>query len=85
VKKLRPRKWTKKELEKQLQASVESVERLRQENDVLYRRAKALELQLSQKVDDRMIAARTQLCNGLGQMLEATSRAVMYIVGKEAL
>lgn len=41
--------------------------------------------QLDRRLDTSMMKERIQLCSSLGQLIEATSKAVMFIVGKEVV
>jgi hypothetical protein len=38
-----------------------------------------------QRLDTQMLDARIKLASQLGQMIEATSKAIAYIVGKEVM
>lgn len=40
---------------------------------------------LQARLDTSMLDQRIRLANSLGQMIEATSKAVMYIVAKETI
>lgn len=44
-----------------------------------------LQKALSSKIDDRMVAQRIELCRSIGQLVEAVSKTVVIVVGKETL
>lgn len=43
------------------------------------------EAQLRTRLDQSMLKERIALSNSLGQMIEATSKAIMFVVGKEQM
>lgn len=43
------------------------------------------ETKAKERLDVQMLEARMKLANSLGQMIEATSKAVQFIVGKEVM
>ena len=43
------------------------------------------ETKAKERLDMQMLDARIKLANSLGQMIEATSKAIQFIVGKEVI
>lgn len=68
-----------------LEANREEVDRLRQEMAKLLSTNKVLHQQLQQKVDQSMIESRIKLASTLGQLIEAVTRTVNFVVAKEVL
>lgn len=44
-----------------------------------------LKAKLQARLDDRQLEQRNKLASSLGQMIEATSKAISFIVGKEVM
>lgn len=79
------KKPTVKSLQRELKTARELNDAIRTSERALRIENDNLKKQLQQRIDDKMLSERQKLCNSLGQMMEATSKAVMYIVGKEVL
>lgn len=74
---------------RKLQAELKSLhllnDALRTNEQRLNIKNKELEQRLQARLDTSMLDQRIRLANSLGQMIEATSKAVMYIVAKETI
>lgn len=54
-------------------------------NSELHKEIFNLKRHMEQKIDTHMMRERIELARALGLMIEATSKAVMFIVAKEAI
>jgi len=79
------KKRTVKQLEKELKILQESYNKLLESEIAIRTHNRELSAKLQMRVDDRQLEQRNRLASSLGQMIEATSKAVMYIIGKEVL
>lgn len=79
------KKPTIRELQKTLKMNIEVIEQLYRNQDMLREQIKILEIKLRQKTETDMMTERVKLANSLGQMIEATSKAIMFIVAKEQM
>lgn len=80
IKKTKKAKPTKRELEQQ--------ELINHQSNRLYTleaENSKLRAQLQNRLDVSMLAERQKLANSIGQMTEAVSKAIMYLVAKETL
>jgi len=74
-----------RKLQKVLQAKQEEINTCRQLNDTLRKSETFLKGEIQKVKNERFLDERIKLCSSLGQMIEATSKAVMFIVGKEQM
>jgi hypothetical protein len=79
------KKPTVRSLQKELKTVRELNDAIRASERALIIENNKLRNELKQKIDDKMLSERQKLCNSLGQMIEATSKAIMFIVAKEAV
>lgn len=66
----------------------EQAELITQQRNLIheYRREnESLKEKINTRLDTTMMQQRIQLASNLGQMIEATSKAVMFIIAKEAI
>jgi cellulose biosynthesis protein BcsQ len=85
VKRARLKKPTVRSLQEELRAAHQMINDLQSREFTQRARAEELERQRMVRVDTTMIQERIKLANALGQMIEATSKAVMFIIAKEAV
>jgi len=79
------KKKTVRQLEKELKEMGERAESQRQLYLKIYQENQELKQKLQARLDDRQLEQRNKLASSLGHMIEATSKAVMYIIGKEVV
>lgn len=79
------KKPTIRSLQRELKSKEIVIHDLIERNKQLGLEINSLRNSLKNRNDDRMLTERRALCSNLGQMIEATSQAVKFIIGKEVL
>lgn len=83
--KFKKKKPTIRGLQKELKISRDLNEQIKHSEMIQSIENNKLVSQLREKIDTHMMRERIELARALGQMIEATSKAVMFIVAKEAI
>lgn len=72
-------------LKRRLAHAEARIEGYREQLDATGKARLAAETKLRERVDLSMIDARNRMLSNLGQLVEAVSKAIVYVVGKELL
>ncbi len=70
------------QLDHELKAALATIENMREQSGY-WKLKLAAEQKLNERVDTTMLDARTKLASQLGQMMDATSHAIRFLVAGE--